>query len=475
MAVRELLLSSSALILLIALTRPLLRERVPPGLRYALWLPVLLRLALPVRMLPAPVSPAGAVEMAAAALPAGFSVRADPGFPWPWVWAAGSICMGAWFFWVNARLNARLRRTRRLYARRGPVAVYTAAVASPCLYGLFRPAVYLSERAAADPAEAELVIAHELTHRRHGDHIWAAVRLLCLTAYWFDPFVWLAASLSKRDGELFCDGATLGRIGAERRFEYGRVLLSMAAPSGPEAMFSGASTMSAGGRRLRERIALVAGRGRRSVLLASATVLVFAAAVGFAFSGPAEAVERVRLSPAFSTPEPVLAPSPTPWVDPAVAVTPEPTPTPTAAPVFTPEPHEDTAVRPGTAGTAYPASASVPGYTPVPSEPEETRPTLTPEPTPLPPSTVPYTPGPGTTLTYTDENGASYTVYVTAVPGPTLPPVQLPDRGTPPTPPPEGEDGTGGASVQAELDAPQATREPVPEGPFPTPSPIPAE
>lgn len=83
MAVRELLLSSSALILLIALTRPLLRERVPPGLRYALWLPVLLRLALPVRMLPAPVSPAGAVEMAAAALPAGFSVRADPGFPWP--------------------------------------------------------------------------------------------------------------------------------------------------------------------------------------------------------------------------------------------------------------------------------------------------------------------------------------------------------------------------------------------------------
>ena len=112
--------------------------------------------------------------------------------------------LALWFLMCNLRLSRRLLRSRReLEAGSHRLKVYmTDAVESPCLYGLFRPAVYLSERAAADPAEAELVIAHELTHRRHGDHIWAAVRLLCLTAYWFDPFVWLAASLSKRDGDL---------------------------------------------------------------------------------------------------------------------------------------------------------------------------------------------------------------------------------------------------------------------------------
>ena len=50
------IISASALILLLAALRPLLRGRVDPRLQYALWLLVALRLLIPVPLFPSPVS-----------------------------------------------------------------------------------------------------------------------------------------------------------------------------------------------------------------------------------------------------------------------------------------------------------------------------------------------------------------------------------------------------------------------------------
>ena len=44
------------------------------------------------------------------------------------------------------------------------------------------------------------VLAHELTHYAHKDHIWSLLRCLALALHWYNPLVWLAAALSKRDG-----------------------------------------------------------------------------------------------------------------------------------------------------------------------------------------------------------------------------------------------------------------------------------
>ena len=60
----EILLSSSALILVLVLLRGLLRRRIPARLVYALWLPVLIRLLVPVSFYQSPVSVAGAAAPA---------------------------------------------------------------------------------------------------------------------------------------------------------------------------------------------------------------------------------------------------------------------------------------------------------------------------------------------------------------------------------------------------------------------------
>ena len=64
------------------------------------------------------------------------------------------------------------------------------------------------------------VLAHELTHYRHGDHLWSLLRCVAVTLHWYNPLVWLAAALSRRDAELACDEGTLHRLGEEERTAY---------------------------------------------------------------------------------------------------------------------------------------------------------------------------------------------------------------------------------------------------------------
>ena len=71
------------------------------------------------------------------------------------------------------------------------------------------------------------MLAHELTHYRHRDYLWALIHIICLSIYWFHPLVWAAAVLSRRDSELACDEGTLRKLGHENRAEYGRMIIEM--------------------------------------------------------------------------------------------------------------------------------------------------------------------------------------------------------------------------------------------------------
>ena len=73
----------------------------------------------------------------------------------------------------NLAFYLRLRRTRKRLdlpaAWSGKLPVYEVeGLSSPCLFGLFRPAVYLN-RAAMDAEHPEHILAHEYAHYRHGD------------------------------------------------------------------------------------------------------------------------------------------------------------------------------------------------------------------------------------------------------------------------------------------------------------------
>lgn len=342
---REILITSSVLIAALLLLRRVFRRSVSRRLQYALWALVALRLLVPAN-LPAldhnvltagmtvvrdvealyitprqiaydtpsgakiygpPNTPAVAVGPATPDNKLTFSV--EDGFHTPVeattlyqrqivledllrpVWYAGMAVMAVWFLLSNLLFWWKLRRRRTPYpvescARR--VYLVEEGLPSPCLFGLFRPAIYLTPAAVSSPESLRHVLAHEETHARHLDPLWSLLRAVCLTVYWFDPLVWAAAIASRSDCELACDEGAILRLGEAERIPYGRTLLSLIPVGrGPSNPLLSATTMTAGKRQLRDRVSRIA-QSRRTVGIALFAIIALTAAVCAAtFTGAA--------------------------------------------------------------------------------------------------------------------------------------------------------------------------------------------
>ena len=326
----EWVVSSCILILAVIALRYLLRGKISLRLQYALWLLVLARLLIPVSFGSTDISVMSVVEKAPAVqavesvrdvdtiwqadngsvqgLPAGAAADNAPLQIAPRttsddqfscmssaltlrkvllpVWWGGAAVTLLVFLTANLCFAARLRKSSRpLIVEGASLPVYVARErAVPCLFGLFRPAVYVTPEAAEDDTLLRHTVAHETTHFRHGDHVWALLRAVCLALHWWNPLVWWAAKLSRQDGELACDEATIRALGEGERAAYGRTLIRMACGRGASPLLT-ATTMDGGKTSLHERIVLLAKKPRTAALAAIALVLAAALCVGCTFTG----------------------------------------------------------------------------------------------------------------------------------------------------------------------------------------------
>ncbi len=319
--------SATAFVAAVLLVRALLGRRLGARLRYGLWLLVLARLLLPGTVGSSAWSPANLARPlegdmvlfgpVVTGLPGDMGVYEGPdgglldansaGWTAPdgdgtvtrfllaleapgrlrSIWLGGMAVTTAWFLLCNLLFWRRLRRTRTALE----AGVYLADVPAPCAFGLVRPAVYVTRAAAADPARLDYVLRHERAHLRQGDHVWALLRTAAVVLWWFHPLVWVAARLSRLDGELCCDDAVLRQLPEEARTAYGQTLLDLARGDVGTTAFCAASTLSRRGRQLRRRLLAVAGRlrPRRWAMVLAAVLL--AGATLCAFAGPAEVPE----------------------------------------------------------------------------------------------------------------------------------------------------------------------------------------
>ena len=333
----EWILSSSLLIAVVLILRVTLGKRIGAGLRYGPWLVVLARLLVPVSFialpgaapqLPTVTPPDFMHEESIFILPFGSNPMEESGvyvsedgrlgdansFGYPkltddgktvvryagkisplellgWIWVAGAAAMGAILTAANLRFFIRLRRVRKALAETSaPIPVYVAAgVPSPCLVGLLRPTVYVTEAVASDPTILRHVLAHELTHYNHLDHLWSVLRGAALAVHWWNPLVWLAVVHSRRDGELACDEGALNRLGDGERAAYGETLLALVTAKGkPGDLLYFATTMTGGKRHLRERVQRIARQPKVlvSAVVAVVAVLAFSTLAAFAQTEP---------------------------------------------------------------------------------------------------------------------------------------------------------------------------------------------
>ena len=205
------------------------------------------------------------------------------------LWIVGIVLTGAVFLHSNARFRKKLIDSRfDLGIRKGKLSVYaTGGIDTPCLFGLKAPAIYLTYEAADNQTLLRHAIAHESTHYRHGDHIWAVLRCVCLAIHWYNPLVWWAAFLSQRDAELACDEATVRLLGERERAEYGRTLIGMTCRKRAKVLLT-ATTMTTGKGGIRERVLLIARKPRMALYTLVLLILVVAVAAACTFTGAKE-------------------------------------------------------------------------------------------------------------------------------------------------------------------------------------------
>ena len=333
------IVSSSVLILVVIALRYVLRGKLSLRMQYALWLLVLVRLLVPVSFGASDLSVMNAVPERAPTVQQGIyrqdiigerndapanagtvgipaqsmSEAAPPNLvqnvttatvtaptveKTDWariaktVWLAGAAALGLVFLAVNLRFGKKLCRSReRVEETDACLPVYESGETdTPCLFGVAKPSIYVTPDTRTEAETLRYALAHEQTHYRHGDNLWAVLRGVCLALHWYNPLVWWAAELSRRDAELACDEATIRRIGESERAAYGRTLIRMTCEKRP-ALLVTATMMTDSGKGLKERISLLVKKPKTAAYTAVAVLLIAGLSVACTFTGGRENAE----------------------------------------------------------------------------------------------------------------------------------------------------------------------------------------
>ncbi len=367
----EWVLTSSVLILLVLAVRGLFKNRMKAKNIYALWLLVLLRLLCPVNfgelsfnllslaeeakeevfeshnflysdlgnsiknaqyseacseMLNDVLSVEDAAIVESPMESENTVVTKEPGFSFPkinwkkvvsFAWIAGMAMMLVVIFSVNISFSTTLGLFRKQLPvlekkgnRKQKVSVYLAdGIVSSCLYGVIRPSIYLN-RTGMSEQEKTYCVEHEYSHYLQGDMVWSLCRALCLILHWYNPLVWLAVMLSKKDAELACDERTIERLGEEERYRYGHTLVELAAAqSRVIQMFGMATLMASDEKEVVDRVKAITTK-KQTKIVTGILVAVLVVGIGFfVFTGEAKDRDNNKTDIASRTETDVPVPS----------------------------------------------------------------------------------------------------------------------------------------------------------------------
>ncbi|MDO4942136.1 MAG: M56 family metallopeptidase [Lachnospiraceae bacterium] len=288
------LIFSTIVILVVLLVRYVLGNHISQRLKYALWLIVALRLLVPFNTIESPYSlmnivhvedvaiterePQAETEIVETSEDTHQTSKRITDIPkaketknqkrslsmaliLKSIWLIGFTgCMLA-VIASNIRFYIKLRKNRIYLFDYKKIKVYqTDFIDSACLYGMI-PSIYVNSK-----ENHEYILIHEYMHFCHLDFLWAVVRCVCVSLYWFHPLVWLCAYLSLQDGELACDEAVIHRIGEEHRKSYGQLLIQMIQPNGKRNLLLCSTNASGSKSGMKKRIQMIVKNPKTRIL-----------------------------------------------------------------------------------------------------------------------------------------------------------------------------------------------------------------
>ncbi len=170
-----------------------------------------------------------------------------------------------------------------------------------CLYGGVSPVIIVGNNTNLSMDQQHMIMLHEYVHYAHGDHIWSMIRNLCVALYWYNPLVWVAASVSRKDSELACDEGTIRRLGKSKRTAYGQTLLEVVSKASKKnditsAVFLNSTTAARGKKEMKKRISVIAKRKKTSRIALVLTMALSIVCMGCTFGEPIDKTTLVELN-----------------------------------------------------------------------------------------------------------------------------------------------------------------------------------
>jgi len=289
-------LRASLLTFLVLLLQAAFRRHLTARIRYALWLPVLVVLLMPVfpqsrwsieHVFQTPPQPAPIPAPAISPLmlePAQVVLESATPKPEPINWqrvllitwfcvSSGILVFGSISFMLTLRRFKQSRHpasdellatlaqiAREMRLRHVPHVLIASTVSSPAVTGLLRPTLLLPAEFDREftPAEIRLVLKHELMHLKRGDLPVNALICVLMALHWFNPLLWIAFFRIRADREAACDAQVLQDATRDNRIEYGHALLKVETAFCPRGFSLGFVGIFQRGSALRSRIQSIA-------------------------------------------------------------------------------------------------------------------------------------------------------------------------------------------------------------------------
>ena len=103
-------------------------------------------------------------------------------------------------------------------------------ISTPLTYGIFKPVILMPKKTNWENTEQlEYVLLHEYVHICRYDSAIKLISALAVCVHWFNPLVWVMYLFFQRDIELACDESVVHRFGETSKSTYAHMLIDMEA------------------------------------------------------------------------------------------------------------------------------------------------------------------------------------------------------------------------------------------------------
>jgi bla regulator protein BlaR1 len=192
-----------------------------------------------------------------------------------WVWLLVVVFLSISTIVINRRFASRLQKQscisdpdirevfeqckQEMTIQRSIRLMSSNLVASPTLFGVFKPSLIISELTIKTISLEQLryIIIHELAHHKRKDILinWLMQGLLIL--HWFNPILWYANRRMREDQEIACDALALTQIHSNESKAYGQTIITLLESFSKQKQIPGMASFSGNKSQLKRRISMI--------------------------------------------------------------------------------------------------------------------------------------------------------------------------------------------------------------------------